>query len=330
MFWNTMNNSDKEKVTYSKEECTTLVLSAPSIDDKYYKKVFQDIVNFQIAYAKKVIDSGIDEVRICVDNKTRKFYENKGIDDVLLNANIDDIWMRDFTTVNPENPVQFIYTHASMSKEDSKRVQKSFTDFADEVGFERRRSSLILDGGNIVDNHAGMAITTTRFLEDNDLSYQEGKEELAKALDAKHVAIIEPDDEILAHSDGMTAFIDENTLLLYKYDDKEFDKNILDELQNSLPGVKIITLPLKIPENIEKWPGFESAYGINLNLVYTKDCLYVPTFSLESDKEVLKLIEENTDKKVVSIDATKVAKMGGSVRCLTWQVKGNLKNHNTQ
>jgi hypothetical protein len=47
----------------------------------------------------------------------------------------------------------------------------------------------MIDGGNLVDDYAGRVITTTRFMEDNELSYNEAKQEL-KALGATEVAIL--------------------------------------------------------------------------------------------------------------------------------------------
>ena len=129
-----------------------LVLSTPSVHDKYYKPAFQNIVDFQINYAKSIM--GHDNVVIIVDKDTKEYYDEELPDDVLITVDVYDIWMRDFTTVNPLDPVQFKYTSASMTKRQSKDVQKSFAAFADEYNIERDKSDLIIDGGNIVDNPA--------------------------------------------------------------------------------------------------------------------------------------------------------------------------------
>ncbi len=56
-----------------------------------------------------------------------------------------------------------------LSDSDSVSIQKSLTDFLAECGLEPRRSQLILDGGNVVDNDLdrGKAILTSRVLGDN-------------------------------------------------------------------------------------------------------------------------------------------------------------------
>ncbi|MCU0240693.1 MAG: hypothetical protein MUC29_14730, partial [Pyrinomonadaceae bacterium] len=90
-----------------------LVLSAPSVHNNYYKPAFQKIVDFQIDYAATILN--YDNVVVIVDKDTKRFYEGKLPEDVLLTAEVFDIWMRDFTTVNPIEPTQFQYTWASMS-----------------------------------------------------------------------------------------------------------------------------------------------------------------------------------------------------------------------
>lgn len=322
-----MTRETKTQESYSKNinegGKMLLVLSAPSIHDEYYEKAFQEIVDFQISYLNKILEN--DNAVIIVDEDTKKYYERKIPEQNILIADVHDIWMRDFTTVDPINPVEFVYTWASMSKYESQDVQKSFVDaITNKLGVEREKSNLILDGGNIVDNYKGRIVTTARFLEDNKLSREEGKRALKEFLGAKEVAILEPDEDGLAHSDGMVAFIDDNTLLVNDYsEDKEFRDIVLDELEASFPGVKIIEVPVKFKESEgTEWEGFSSSCGVNLNLVMTNNALYVPTFGIENDKEVLKIIRANTSKAVVEVPATSVCPMGGSVRCLTWQVMG--------
>ncbi len=299
-----------------------LVLSAPSIDEPYYEPAFQRIVDFQIAYANAII--GNDNVVVIVDKKTRPYYEDELPEDILITANIYDIWVRDFTTVNPIDPVQFTYTWASMSKPESKEVQRSFHSFANRYQLERKPSNLLLDGGNIVDNYAGRVITTTRFMEDNELTYKDAKEALMELLDATEVAILEPDEEVLAHSDGMVSWIDEDILLVNDYPDyPAFRKMAMDELLYAFPDVEIIEVPVEFQTNHPgEWEGFESACGVNLNAVLTFENFYVPVFGMAHDDDALDIIEQNTTKNLIPINDEGVCPMGGSVRCLTWQLTG--------
>ena len=299
-----------------------LVLSAPSVYEPYYSSAFQLIVDFHINYAKAVM--GNDNVVVLVDADTRPYYKGKLPEDVLLNADIYDIWVRDFTTVNPLSPVQFKYTWASMTQQESIEVQNSFSDFANRYGIERSTSGLLLDGGNIVDNYAGRAITTSRFMTDNNLTYANAKQQLMDLLGASEVAIIEPDEPVLAHADGMTCWIDDNVLLVNDYSsDTAFRNTVMHELQASFPNTTIIEVPVQFVSNPPGvWVGFESACGIHLNATVTFRNIYVPVFNMSHDQQVTDIIKQNTSKKVIPVNAEGVCPMGGSVRCLTWQLTG--------
>ena len=299
-----------------------LVLSAPSVHDTYYSSAFQLIIDFQVNYAKAVM--GHDNVVVIVDADTKSHYENRLPGDVLITADVYDIWVRDFTTLNPLNPVQFRYTWASMTQQESVEVQNSFKTFADRYEIQRDTTDLLLDGGNMVDNYAGKVVTTTRFMEDNSLTYSEAEQELKRLLNATEVAILEPDEEVLAHSDGMVMWTDENTLLVNDYSDyPDFRASVMDELETSFTDTAIIEVPVQYVSNEPgQWEGFESACGVNLNSVLTFRNIYVPVFSMPHDQQAVDIIRQNTDRNVITVNAEGVCPMGGSVRCLTWQLTG--------
>lgn len=313
--------STPSSVMPSSSPSHTLYLSAASVHNEYYTPVLDKIVDFQLRYAKQIIDTWIDHVKIFVDPDTRPMYAAHIADEYLIDEEMYDIWMRDFTTVNPSDPIQFTYTDASMTKKQAQDTQKQFSSRADRSRIAREKTDLLLDGGNIVDNYAWKVITTTRFLEDNDLEYEEWTSVLKDLLWATQVAILEPDDEYLAHADGMVAWIDDNVLLVNDYSsDPAFKKIVLDELTSSFPGTQISEVPVTFHEN-ETWTreGFNSACGINLNLVMTPWALYVPVFWTPKEDVILDIIKANTSKKVITIDASEVCPLWWSVRCLTWQ-----------
>ena len=319
-------SNDSVQESWSNELTTDkmlLVLSAPSIHNSYYAPAFQEIVDFQIGYAKKILEN--DCVVVLVDEATRPYYEGKLPKDILLTRDVYDIWMRDFTTVNPENPVQFRYTWASMSEAQSKQVQQSFNRFANELGIERMKTDYLIDGGNIVDNYKGKVITTTRFMEDNSLSYNEAVTVLKSLLGANEVAILPPDEEALAHSDGMVSWIDDHVLLVNDYnEDAEYRAEVIAELKQAFPTTTIIEVPVTHKENAPgEWEGFSSACGVNLNATATYKNVYVPVFNMAHENEVLELMKKESTKTIIPVNAEGVCGMGGSVRCLTWQLTGN-------
>lgn len=252
-----------------------LVLFAPSVSNNYYRPAFDEIVQFQINYAKSIM--GNDNVVVVVNNRTYKYYKDSLPSDVLLKYNMYDIWARDFTTVNPSIPVEFTYTWASMTERESRQTQDQWNTFADRYDIQRVKSDYLLDGGNIVDNYHGKAITTSRFLTDNNLSYEQAKEELKSLLNCNQVAIVEPDEDGLAHSDGMVMWMDSTYLLVNDYSAfPSYRDSVIDELEYSFPNVNIIEMPVQWEEGDNPdWEGFSSACGVHLNSVLTKHYIYV-------------------------------------------------------
>ena len=61
-----------------------LVLSAPSIHNRYYQPAFKLIVDFQVSYAHAIM--GNDNVVVIVDRETKSHYQNRLPDDILITA----------------------------------------------------------------------------------------------------------------------------------------------------------------------------------------------------------------------------------------------------
>ena len=246
-------------------------------------------------------------------------------EEILVDSYPQHIWMRDFTTVNPYQPIQFRYTPATFDNDqkEADEIQDEFNYLLEQsgIGFDEahyKGRKLMLDGGNIVDNYHGRVITTKRFLEDNKLTKQEGIEALKQLLNADEVAIIPSDEPIMAHSDGMVMFSDADTLFVNRYEGS-FRRQVLKELKSAFPGIRIIEVDAKWDDEEE---GISSACGINLNATVTSNYIYMPHFDDAESDAVQALIARNTDKTVIPVPANGVCKLGGSVRCLSWQQSG--------
>ena len=316
-----MSNSE-HTMQYSniiRDDRMLLVLSAPSVHNEYYKEDFQAIVEFQKQYAKTVL--GNDNVIVLVDRDTAPYYADSLAEDMLLIADVDDIWMRDFSTVHPRHMVQFTYDQSYFEfREDAEGTQLSFVDFTDRNGLEYRWEDFVLDGGNVVDNGDDKIVVTTRFLEENGLSIHEAKSLLQEIIGVQEVAIIEYDDDVMGHADGMVMWADSNTLLVNAYD-KPLRGEVLRELESAFTDVTIVEVPAKF--TYSRWRDFNSACGVNVNAVVTHNHIYVPTFNQpDADDAAIDIIRSNTAKTVHTVSAEQVCHMGGSVRCMSWQIAG--------
>ncbi|MBF0188360.1 MAG: agmatine deiminase family protein [Magnetococcales bacterium] len=308
--------------TMADTDAQLLVLSAPRADDPYYARFREQILTFQIHYAKQILQN--DTLMILTDEEGYDRLTEEIPERYLLLHPMEDIWARDYTTVTPRHPVQFRYAPAAQAGDaDAARVvQDRFREMARENGLRFRTTDLILDGGNLVSNGHDRVIVSDRFLEDNDLTHAQGLRKLRQVLRMTHVAIIPNDDpEGLAHADGMVMFTDRNTLFVNRYDEP-LRSRIHAELKRAFPEITPIEIPaLWADTSYDK--SFSSACGIYVNAVVTDRTIYLPQYGNSLDKTVLNIVRSHTEKTVVPVPTQGVCTMGGGPRCLTWQVMGS-------
>ena len=300
---------------------TLIVLAAPFSSDRYYQRLRTEILDFQATFAKQIL--GRDNVVILADKPTLKELSEKVPADILLEASMPDIWIRDFSPVRPEHPVLFRYSAAAQDgkQDEADGVQAAFLRFATHQGLTFQRASEILDGGNFVDNGLDKAMVTDRFLADNNLDKDQAIQLLRTRLGVEQVAILPADPEDrLAHVDGMALFIDSNTVAITYYGD-EFQKTLNQELKSSFPGVQIVEIESTFDDQAFD-PNYGSAKGIYVNATVTDHVIYLPVYGLDTDENALAKIRAATHREVIPVDAGKMGPMGGSVRCLSTQMKG--------
>ncbi len=299
---------------------TVIVLSAPSIYNDYYQSVFQDIVDYQVNFVN--LASGSNHVIILVDADTKSYYDGRVPASNLLVATIEDIWIRDFSPVIPSLQAKFNYLPDYQTRRTANLIDNSFERWFKQSGLSYGKTSkLILDGGNVVDNGSDRIIVTDRFLYDNPgYTKLAAVKVLKKLTGARQVAIIpEFPGDATGHSDGMLMFSTANKILLHEMP-RRLQRRTIKELETAFPGIEIVVVPDYYKD--EEWQGFSSACNIFVNSLVTDQYIYMPTFNAGYDAEYLQLVKANTDKTVIPVPAENVCFMGGSVRCLSWQVKG--------
>jgi agmatine deiminase len=310
--------------TTPKAHAELIVLASPASDDPYYAEMQNDIFDFHVAYAKKIMKR--DDVIILTDKKLYNDYVKAlGADHVAI-APMPDIWMRDFTTANPTKPVMFRYTAAGQGKQaDSDAVQEELASIAEKAGLNFVESDLFNDGGNFVDDYAGNVVVSKKFLRDNHLDEDTAREKLRALTDAKNIAFIEADEQGgLEHADGVVSFVDTNTIMINSYpEDAAYAKQLKADLQRGLPGVQIheIVTPYDGSKVFDK--RFGSACGLYTNALVTPTRIYLPQFGIEEDKIALQQVRKATTREVVPVSSARVCQMGGGVRCMSWQLRGD-------
>lgn len=304
-----------------------IVLAAPITGDSYYGEVAGEIFDFHVAYAKAI--RAPDQVLILTDEAAYDRYAAVlGFEKVLV-APMADIWARDFGPSNAEDPVYFRYTAAGQGggysgQDDADAVQIALAELTDAADMTIRATHFLNDGGNFVDDYAGNAVVSTKFLKDNDLTEDEARAVLQRVTGIKQVAFIEADEQGgLEHADGVVSFVDTNTLVINSYpEDPAYARQLRADLERGLPGVTIheIVTPYDGSEIYDE--RFGSACGLYTNALVTPERVYLPQFGIPEDATALALVRAATPREVVPVSSSQVCKMGGGVRCMSWQLRG--------
>lgn len=316
---NDMEHSENLSEPITENSNPLIVMVAPSIHEKYYKEVFQEVIDYDVMAVNAMY--GKDDVILLADKATIGYFEGRVPDEVLVTSNVVDIWIRDFGTVNTTTEVKFEYRPQYLSVDESDWIDESYEDWFSARELTSKKTDLILDGGNLVFNGQDKAITSVRVFADNpQYSQDEIDQMLKELLEVTEIAYLpEEEGDITGHSDGMVMWVEYDRLLVNEYKEP-FRTQVLTELEESLSDIEIIEIPYVFQEGL--WKGWPSACGYYLNSLVTENYIYVPVYGLEEDEYVLELIQSYTSKEVVSINAEDVCFMGGSVRCLTWTTDG--------
>ncbi len=296
-----------------------LVLAAPSVWNDYYADDFDALLDYQVGFVHAAL--GRDNVVLVADADTLPYLEGRVPDDVLLEGRLDDVWIRDFGAPVPHPPTKFVFAPQYLDAGLSRDIDDAFHDLLADVGVALPESPLVLDGGNVVDNGAGWIVTTTRVLDDNPgWTRAEVETELERALGAEAVAFLpEVEGDTTGHSDGMVMWATPDHVLVAEHEEP-LHSEVRAGLGRAFPGVRVTDLPTDY--SLSVWKDFPTACGLYVNSVQAPGRVYVPTFGLDADAEALEAVRAATDREVVPVDASGVCHMGGSVRCLAWQVEG--------
>ena len=225
----------------------------------------------------------------------------------------NDIWIRDFMPVKSVDGkyIQFDYHPGYL-----KKYPKYITDgsvIARNLGIETIKTDIKLDGGNFVCRNKTAIITSRVFKENLNYSEQELTDKIKILLKLDKLIIIEEENDTYGHSDGMVRFVDDNTVLINEYPDKDFKykKALTDVLDKE--NLKYIEIP--------STDSMSNAVGLYINYLQFDDIIILPAFNINNDKRALELFKGIfKEYKILQLDCTEIAKDGGVVNCISWQL----------
>ncbi|MGV6819857.1 MAG: agmatine deiminase family protein [Parvularcula sp.] len=321
------SGDEKDPPTVMAASKELIVVAAPRSNDPYYKDVAADILAFHVAYARAA--EGLDDFLVLTDEAAFPAYvEALGVDRVVI-APQDDIWMRDFSPSNTAAPMMFRYTAEGQGggqagQQEADHVQNGLTRLMEAASMRYGKIDLLNDGGNFVDDYAGRAVVSRKFLRDNKMNEAEAHTVLQVVTGLTHIAFIDADEQGgLEHADGVVAFIAPNVLVINSYpDDPAYVAMLKSDLRAGLPGVTIHNIVTPHDDRLVYDDRFGSACGLYTNMLVTPERIYMPQFGIPEDEVALASIQKWTSKEVVPVRTDGICAMGGGVRCMSWQLRG--------
>lgn len=224
-----------------------------------------------------------------------------------------DIWMRDFMPIKSMDGkyIQFDYHPIYLKKYPEYITYGSL--IAKQLGIEIIKTDIKLDGGNFV-CYKGKAIITSRIFKENpQYKKQNLIDKITDLLKLNKIIIIEEEYDDYGHSDGMVRFIDDTIVLINEYSKKhlKYKKKLTDVLERE--GLKYIEIP--------STDNMINAIGLYINYLQLENIIVLPAFNIDNDKKALEIFKEIfKEYKILQLDCTEIAKDGGVLNCISWQL----------
>lgn len=238
-----------------------------------------------------------------------------------------DIWCRDYMPVQIDtiNYSQFQYFPDYCI--DYRNIK--WLTIQEEMQYEKpfvidvKYIDLIVDGGNIVKFKNKAIMTEKVFKENKKRDKKSVINMLKKALKVDELYFIPVQSfDYTGHADGMVRFYNENILLVndYSRESDSWRKKLDVALKQT--GLEIMPFPYVLYD--DKVDGDYTAKGCYINFAQIGNLIIFPQFKVNEDDAALKRIKElypSPDYYVEPIDASLIAKGGGVLNCLTWNIQ---------
>lgn len=186
---------------------------------------------------------------------------------------------------------------------------------------EKKQSRLIVDGGNII-RSSDQVVLTEKIFKANPYSSVDGiRNTLKKDLGVEkvHIIPIEPLDST-GHSDGMVRYMSD-TEIIYTHCPSQSESWVKKYKKDLIKtGLTFYEFPSVEINEKNEW-GDHSARGCYINFAQIGNIILFPQFEIPEDAEALKEARRfYPECDVIPIKSNEVAKDGGVLNCITWNI----------
>ncbi|MFN4234259.1 MAG: agmatine deiminase family protein [Bacteroidia bacterium] len=231
-----------------------------------------------------------------------------------------DIWAVDYMPIQIDKDtfVQFKYSPDYLN---TIKWSKTITDVdlvCDNINLNTKKSPIVLDGGNIIKWTNKIIMCDKVFDENPHYKQDELIREICSFLEVDEIIFVpkHPKD-FIGHADAMVRFVDEKTVLIndYSKESNSYYKSFRLSLHNA--GLDCIEFPYNPYNN----KNYEDATGEYINFLQMKNFILLPVFNLKEDILAYNLIKSIfPNYKIDTIDSIELAKMGGVLNCISWNI----------
>ena len=255
-----------------------------------------------------------------------------------MHFKLDTVWLRDFGPVLAEQPkgvmsIDFFYNGQRPTDDHFPR------DWAKLTSAQHNAVPWTIQGGNLLSNGVGLALTTTRIFEDNAVQFEgrrgvdaqkEQREfvinEFKTYTNLKHIEVLQPlQNEKTKHVDMFAAFTGSEEVVVAKVNPRLDPTNarILDYNAQRLERIKIGGKPLKvhrIPVPVRRG----TSWSPYTNVIIANKLVMMPVMQTDDRatmKEAINVYRKILpDHRVATVDITSMAKLEGALHCMSVHV----------
>lgn len=235
--------------------------------------------------------------------------------------NTKDIWAKDFMPIqmSKDDFVQFTYGPDYLKPLKYQHLRSVTDDVCRNIDLVPKKSSIVMDGGNIIRAATKVIMCDKVFSENRHLSKSQLTDVLSSILETDQIIFIPWDrNDFTGHADGMVRFVDDNTVLINEQTNE--NPEVENRLRTILKEARLDIV--EIPYMPTYDPTFVSAKGLHLNYLQMKQAIIVPVFNQSTDDKAIRLLENIfAGQNIVAIDCNEISADGGVLNCISWNIQ---------
>ncbi len=233
----------------------------------------------------------------------------------------NDVWAVDFMPVQigADEFVQFDYSPDYLLSDEWRNTISDVDHICNKIRINTRKSSIVIDGGNVVHGKDTVIMCDKVIRENPSLSREDLRRSIGEILEVDRVIFIPTHkDDFTGHADGMVRFLDDRCVLINRLVPEEKELGIALRRELALARLDYI----EVPYHPELNHTYIQARGFYINYLQMENLVVIPTFNCVYDKQATREFEKLfPGTKIMNVSCNEIADQGGVLNCITWNIK---------